>query len=140
MSLYEVIIRRIVGALFEDHVETVNKVIHSEFDPRRVRIDCAGPASGRTGCAGVTRGCSGSSLSFLCGTECGGDCLCSGDLAAIRGPLLGLELEIKENTLDGCTGCGCRSKGALEQGKERKWWMSFIRSPPPAKSNPQPAN
>jgi formylglycine-generating enzyme required for sulfatase activity len=41
------------------------------------------------------------------------------------GPLVAVELEAKENTLDGCTACGCRTHGGLELGAEREWWISF---------------
>jgi formylglycine-generating enzyme required for sulfatase activity len=41
------------------------------------------------------------------------------------GPLVAVELEAKENTLDGCTACGCRTQGGLELGAEREWWVSF---------------
>jgi formylglycine-generating enzyme required for sulfatase activity len=41
------------------------------------------------------------------------------------GPLVALEVETEENTLDGCTACGCRAKGELEPGVEHLWWISF---------------
>ena len=41
------------------------------------------------------------------------------------GPLVALELEAQANTLDGCTACGCRSRGELVPGAERAWWVSF---------------
>jgi hypothetical protein len=40
-------------------------------------------------------------------------------------PLVAIEVEAKENTLDGCTACGCRAKGELEPGAEHDWWISF---------------
>jgi len=39
--------------------------------------------------------------------------------------LVALEIEAKQNTLDGCTACGCRTKGELEPGAELDWWVSF---------------
>jgi formylglycine-generating enzyme required for sulfatase activity len=45
-------------------------------------------------------------------------------------PLIALELELQENTLDGCTSCGCSVKAALEPGDKGKWWMSFGRAVP----------
>jgi formylglycine-generating enzyme required for sulfatase activity len=45
---------------------------------------------------------------------------------APRGELLvALEIESRENTLDGCTACGCRAKGELEPGEARAWWITF---------------
>jgi formylglycine-generating enzyme required for sulfatase activity len=41
------------------------------------------------------------------------------------GPLIALEVEAKQNTLDGCTTCGCRVKGRLLAGSEYQWWTSF---------------
>ena len=41
------------------------------------------------------------------------------------GPLVALEVEAMENTLDGCTACGCRAKGELSPGAEHEWWISF---------------
>ena len=41
------------------------------------------------------------------------------------GPLVALDLEIKENTIDGCTACGCRARGEGEPGVEPQWWMTF---------------
>lgn len=40
-------------------------------------------------------------------------------------PLVAVEIEAKENTLDGCTACGCRTRGELEPGAELDWWVSF---------------
>jgi formylglycine-generating enzyme required for sulfatase activity len=42
-----------------------------------------------------------------------------------RGLLVAIELESKENRLDGCTACGCRTKGELELGGKQRWWISF---------------
>ncbi|MHC4859862.1 MAG: SUMF1/EgtB/PvdO family nonheme iron enzyme [Planctomycetota bacterium] len=39
--------------------------------------------------------------------------------------LLLVELESKENTLDGCTNCGCRAVAELETGAEQRWWITF---------------
>jgi formylglycine-generating enzyme required for sulfatase activity len=47
-------------------------------------------------------------------------CVPSGDK-----PLVAVELEAKENTLDGCTACGCRAKGEIAPGAEHQWWISF---------------
>ena len=47
------------------------------------------------------------------------------DAAPATTPLVAIELETKENTLDGCTACGCRAKGELEPGAEQTWWVSF---------------
>jgi sulfatase modifying factor 1 len=41
------------------------------------------------------------------------------------GPPVALDLEIKENTIDGCTACGCRARGEVEPGGEQQWWMTF---------------
>jgi formylglycine-generating enzyme required for sulfatase activity len=41
------------------------------------------------------------------------------------GPVIAIELEAKENTIDGCTSCGCRTRGELSLGAERDWWVSF---------------
>jgi len=38
---------------------------------------------------------------------------------------LAVEIAAKENTLDGCTACGCRARGALDPGTEGRWWVSF---------------
>ena len=40
-------------------------------------------------------------------------------------PLVALEVEAEENTLDGCTACGCRATGELELGGSREWWISY---------------
>lgn len=48
--------------------------------------------------------------------------------ASGREPLIALELELQENTLDGCTSCGCSVKAAMEPGEKGKWWMSFGRA------------
>jgi formylglycine-generating enzyme required for sulfatase activity len=45
--------------------------------------------------------------------------------ASSDGLLVAVELESKENTLDGCTACGCRAKGELEPGTRHDWWVSF---------------
>jgi len=45
--------------------------------------------------------------------------------ASDREPLIALELDFQENTLDGCTSCGCSVKAAMEPGDKGKWWMSF---------------
>jgi formylglycine-generating enzyme required for sulfatase activity len=42
-----------------------------------------------------------------------------------HGPLVALELETVENTLDGCMACGCRAIGALEPGSKQGWWIVF---------------
>jgi formylglycine-generating enzyme required for sulfatase activity len=41
------------------------------------------------------------------------------------GPLVVLEVETQENTLDGCMACGCRAKLELELGAEHEGWISF---------------
>ncbi len=41
------------------------------------------------------------------------------------GPLIAIELQTMENTLDGCTSCGCRITGELLPGEERLWWTVF---------------
>jgi formylglycine-generating enzyme required for sulfatase activity len=48
-----------------------------------------------------------------------------GDTGSREGPLVALTIETKDNTLDGCTACGCRTKGELEPGAEHEWWTSF---------------
>ena len=53
--------------------------------------------------------------------------------ASDREPLIALELDLQENTLDGCTSCGCSVKSALEPGDKGKWWMSFGRAVPDGK-------
>lgn len=53
--------------------------------------------------------------------------------ASDRKPLIALELELQENTLDGCTSCGCKVKAALEPGDKGTWWMSFGRAVPDEK-------
>ncbi len=40
-------------------------------------------------------------------------------------PLVALELESMENTRDGCTACGCQTRGELLPGAEQAWWVSF---------------
>jgi formylglycine-generating enzyme required for sulfatase activity len=45
--------------------------------------------------------------------------------AAASGALVAFELEVHENTLDGCTSCGCRIKGEFEPGKRSEWWIAF---------------
>lgn len=45
--------------------------------------------------------------------------------AATPGALVVLELDVHENTLDGCTSCGCRIKGELQPGKKSEWWIAF---------------
>ena len=42
-----------------------------------------------------------------------------------RGPVVAVELETMENTLDGCVACGCRVKEVLEPASEHDWWMTF---------------
>ena len=39
--------------------------------------------------------------------------------------LVAVAIEAKPNTLDGCTACGCRTKGELEPDAQREWWISF---------------
>jgi formylglycine-generating enzyme required for sulfatase activity len=34
-------------------------------------------------------------------------------------------MESRDNTLDGCTACGCRVQGHLEPGEEGSWWIAF---------------
>ena len=41
------------------------------------------------------------------------------------GRLVAIELETKENALDGCTACGCRARGEVELGGEQHWWITF---------------
>lgn len=41
------------------------------------------------------------------------------------GPLVVLELETQENTLDSCIACGCRAKAELELGAAHEGWISF---------------
>ncbi len=48
-----------------------------------------------------------------------------GNSAPQARPRVVVEVETKENTLDGCTACGCRAKRELEPGAEHKWWISF---------------
>ncbi len=45
--------------------------------------------------------------------------------AHASGSLVAYELQIHENTLDGCTSCGCRIKGELEPGKTGESWVAF---------------
>ena len=45
--------------------------------------------------------------------------------AAPGGPLVAVELETHENTLDSCMDCGCRAKGELGAGARREWWIAF---------------
>lgn len=54
-------------------------------------------------------------------------------VASDRAPLIALEMALKENTLDGCTSCGCSVKAALEPSDKGKWWMSFGRVVPDEK-------
>jgi formylglycine-generating enzyme required for sulfatase activity len=42
-----------------------------------------------------------------------------------NGPLIALELEVHQNTLDGCANCRCRVRGELAPGVKQAWWMSF---------------
>ena len=36
-----------------------------------------------------------------------------------------IEIEVKENRVDGCTSCGCRIPGETESGKRGEWWLAF---------------
>jgi formylglycine-generating enzyme required for sulfatase activity len=40
-------------------------------------------------------------------------------------PLVAFELEVQQNTLDGCTDCRCRVSDELIPGKEGSWWAAF---------------
>jgi hypothetical protein len=40
-------------------------------------------------------------------------------------PLVAVEMETMQNTLDGCTACGCRVTGAIAPGVAQTWWFSF---------------
>ncbi len=47
-------------------------------------------------------------------------------LQASRGePLVVVELETMENSLDSCIACGCHVKGELEPDIKNTWWFSF---------------
>jgi formylglycine-generating enzyme required for sulfatase activity len=40
-------------------------------------------------------------------------------------PVVAVEIETRENTLDGCMDCGCRTRGQLELRREGSWWVAF---------------
>ena len=42
-----------------------------------------------------------------------------------KGSLLAIEIEIHQNTLDGCTDCRCRVKSVSLSGQEQRWWAVF---------------
>ena len=79
------------------------------------------------------------SLSALAGAaSCSGDSLLvargmsDGDLAEKnrvlrpRASLVAIEIQTRENTLDGCLDCGCRPPGALAAaGEAQSWWIAF---------------
>ena len=46
------------------------------------------------------------------------------------GPLIAIEFQTMENTLDGCTSCGCRITGELLPGEEGLWWTAFGQGAP----------
>jgi formylglycine-generating enzyme required for sulfatase activity len=39
--------------------------------------------------------------------------------------LIGITIESKANTLDGCVSCGCRLNGELQPGDPERWWLAF---------------
>ena len=39
--------------------------------------------------------------------------------------LIGISIESKANTLDGCVSCGCRLNGELQPGDPERWWLAF---------------
>jgi formylglycine-generating enzyme required for sulfatase activity len=45
--------------------------------------------------------------------------------AVSAGRVVAFELEVIENTVDGCEDCGCRIKGLLDAGKQGHWWITF---------------
>ena len=43
-----------------------------------------------------------------------------------RTPIVAIEVQTQENTVDGCLDCGCRTQGALKPGnKGQEWWIAF---------------
>jgi len=44
---------------------------------------------------------------------------------ATEGPKAAIEIEMKENRVDGCTSCGCRIPGHIEAGTRGDWWLAF---------------
>ena len=43
-----------------------------------------------------------------------------------RTPIVAIEIQTQENTVDGCLDCGCRIQGTLKPGgKAQDWWIAF---------------
>ncbi len=36
-----------------------------------------------------------------------------------------IEIDAKLNSVDGCIDCGCRTKGQVEPGTKKQWWVAF---------------
>jgi hypothetical protein len=36
-----------------------------------------------------------------------------------------IEIDAKLNSVDGCIDCGCRTKGQVEPGRKKQWWVAF---------------
>jgi formylglycine-generating enzyme required for sulfatase activity len=46
-------------------------------------------------------------------------------LPALAEQFAAIEIDAKHNTLDGCIDCGCHTKGQIELGTKKQWWVSF---------------